>query len=90
MNQWRSLGETPSFLISEAMRGYGGILKNQLGEKFMNKYDERGSLAPRDIVARAIDSEMKHYGTDHMYLDATHLSRDFLEGLPFNFFPKPK
>jgi L-aspartate oxidase len=77
------VGVSPSFLITEAVRGDGGILRNKDGEAFMSGYDTRADLAPRDVVARAIDSEMKRTGTEHVYLDCRHMDMDkFREHFP--------
>mgnify|MGYP003574852335 FL=1 len=79
-----------AFLITEAVRGDGGILRNKDGEAFMERYDERKDLAPRDIVARAIDSEMKRTGTEHVWLDCRHFDvAKFVDHFP-NIYEKCK
>jgi L-aspartate oxidase len=76
-------GESPCFLITEAVRGLGGVLRTEDGELFMHNYDERESLAPRDIVARAIDNEIKKAGGEYVYLDCTSIDpKKFAEHFP--------
>ena len=77
-----------NFLITEAVRGDGGILRNHAGEAFMERYDKRKDLAPRDIVARAIDNEMKVAGTENVFLDCRHFNKEkFIEHFP-NIYEK--
>lgn len=69
---------TPPLLITESIRGEGGILRNINGERFVTKYHEMGELAPRDVVSRIIMDEMERTNSDHVYLDITHLPKDFI------------
>lgn len=73
-----NIKDRPSFLITEAMRGFGAKLLTIEGERFMQKYDSRNELASRDIVARAIDNELKISGAEHVFLDCTHIPKDDL------------
>ncbi len=81
-------GVSPSFLITEAVRGYGAVLRDTQGNEFMHRYDERLSLAPRDIVARSIHNEMITSGEQFVYLDCTNLSQEFIESHIPNIYQK--
>ena len=81
-------GEKPNFLITEAMRGFGAILRLQNGEEFMDRYHPMRSLAPRDITARAIYSEMTKRGEDFVYLDVTHKDPDAVRSHFPNIYEK--
>lgn len=80
--------DADSFLISEAVRGHGAILRNTDGEAFMERYDARKELAPRDIVARAIDDQLKKRGDEYVLLDVRHLGRDELRKTFPNIYSK--
>jgi len=83
-------GVSPSFLISEAVRGFGAYLRNKVGDRFMLKVDDRAELAPRDVVARAINKELIFSGDPHVYLDCTHLDMtEFIKHFP-NIYDKCK
>ncbi len=76
-------GERPSFLITEALRGFGAVLRTRDRKEFMHKYHSMGSLAPRDIVARSIDNELKISGDEYLYLDVTHRdAQDIINHFP--------
>ena len=81
--------EVKNFLITEAVRGEGGILKHpETGHRFMPDYDERGELAPRDVVARAIDHEIKRDGLDYVHLDISHREPEFVKAHFPNIYEK--